>query len=226
MELYKSFPADIQEQVWRLSSLPMETPIWSVTSPFSLRLTAFHGDPTPKPRHGIVFTPKGYRRVQPDPLQPFYECDGTIWAGSLYKLAMVQRIGLPSADYVLDWGEYEYGYRGKQCGYRAFMHQDSIVDHNITGQASFHFSTYRLGPVSFKLIELPPIRCYYVVRNTLYFWLHEYQFRNFYTLLPRLYKISALTVNFLLRPTRRWPELSACLRGIWDGLRKNLQHRY
>jgi len=226
VELYQSFSLSVQEQLWRLSSLPMEIPIWSITSPFSLRLTAFSGDAAPKPFHGVKFTRKGYTHVHPKPEETVYECDATIWTGSLYKLAAVQKVGLPPADYVLDWGEYEYGYRGKLCGYLAFMHQGSITDHNITGQATIHFSKYRFGPASFMMIELPPIRCYYVVRNTLYFWLYEYRICNFYTVLPRLYKAFMLTVNFLLRPRSHRSELSACLRGIWDGLFKNMHHRY
>lgn len=226
VQLFQSLPEETQKQVWLLASLPMERPLWSVTSPFSLRLATFNGDPAPKPRHGITFTRKGSARVQPGPGQWFYECDATIWSGSLYKLAAVLQVGLPPANYVLDWGEYEYGYRGKRYGFRAFMHVGSIVDHNFTGQASLHFTTYRLGPLTFKMIELPPIRCYYVVRNTLYFWLYEYHVRNLSTLFPRLFKVCVLTFNFLVRPASRRRELLACLRGIRDGLLKKMHHRY
>ena len=226
VELYHSFSTQKQERVWLLSSLPVEISAEAITTPFSVRSAVMPEDPTPKPRHGVRFTANGYIRVQPGSDQRFYECDASIWSGCLYKLAAVQKIGLPSEDYVLDWGEYEYGYRGKQGGYQACMHQDSIMDHNITGQSSLSFTTYSLGPISWRMIELAPIRCYYVVRNTLYFWLHEFHARSLYAVLPRVFKIGILTFNFLLRPVSHWQELSACLRGLLDGFRGNLHRRY
>lgn len=226
VELYQSFPPNLQEHVWRLSSLLIEFPKFAITTPFSLRLAKFGGSQGPQPRHGTIFTPRGYIRVKPIPNEDVYEFNGSIWSGSLFKLEAVAKIGFPSADYFLDFDEYAYGYRAMRHGYRAFMHQGSIVNQNVTGEASLELRTYQIGPLSFKMIELPPIRCYYVIRNTLYFWLYEYHIHNMYTLLPRFYKITMLTLNFLLRPFSHRSHLKACLRGIWDGLLKNMHHRY
>ena len=162
----------------------------------------------------------------PDPAEPVYECHGTIWSGSLFKVESVREVGLPSVDYVLDWGEYAYGYEGFRRGYRSFMHQGSVIRHNIGAEASLGFRAYKLGPFTIRLIELAPIRCYYVTRNPLYFWLYVYHVRNARILLPRVFKILALTLNFLVRPISHGAHLRACLRGIWDGLRKNLKARY
>lgn len=226
LELYDEFPREAQDQIWRLSSLPMELPNSAVTTRASWRLLTSTGSLEPQPRHGVVFTRRGYTAVQPRPRDVSYEFHSGIWTGSLFKLEAIRKIGLPWADYVLDIHEFAYGYQAMQRGYRAFMHVSSIVNHNITGEASIRFTRYALGRLSFQLIELPPIRCYYVVRNTLYFWLYEYHVRNAYTIVPRLYKILLLTANFLLRPIGHRAELMACLRGIRDGLLKRMERRY
>lgn len=207
IELYQSFTPELQAQTWLLASLPVEVP-------------------TQKPRHGLILTPRGSRQVQPHPGQLFYECDVAIWTGSLYNLARARRVGLPSADYVLDGGECEYGYRGKRCGYKAFMHQSSILDHNIGGQPAVLFSRHRFGPLSFNLVEVPPIRYYYLFRNSLYFWLYEYRERNIYAFLHECSWLPKHVLKILLLPGPRWPKLSPCLRGAWDGLRKNMHHRF
>jgi rhamnosyltransferase len=207
VRLYNSFSPELQAQTRLVASLPVD-------------LT------DERLYHGIVFNARGSDPVSPESDQPYYECDGTMWTGCLFKLEAVQQIGLPSADYVLDEGEFEYGYRGKRCGYKAFIDQSSIVDHNIGGQTSMGFTTYRIGPVLFKMFDFAPIRCYYVVRNTIYFWLHEYQDRNIFIRLRIFYMVSKFVVNFVLRPVSRWPQLEACLRGLRDGLFKNMHHRY
>jgi len=207
VRLYAGFPPELQAQTRVVASLPVESM-------------------SQKPYHGIVFNSRGTRLVRPDPGQEYYEFDGAMWTGCLFKLEVVRKIGLPPADYVLDWGEYEYGYRGRRSGYRAFMHVGSIVDHNIGGQTSMGFTTYRIGALTFKMAELPPIRCYYVVRNTIYFWLHEYEYRSMFILARKFATLTAFILNFLLRPRGHKQEIKVCLRGIWDGLFKNMHHRY
>ena len=225
VELWQTLPEEVRERTWRLSSLPLELPYQAVTT-FSLSLAFHEGSDEPKPYYGHVFTDKGYHQVRPEEDQEYYECDATIWAGCLYRLEAVRAIGLPSLDYVLDCGEYEYGYRGKCAGYHGFMHQRSLVLQNIRGNASFQFSSYRIGLLRFSFIEMRPIRCYNTIRNMLYFWLYEFQPRNFHSILLHLWKIFALTMNFTLRPFTRSEQLLACLRGFWHGLRKNMTHRY
>jgi len=226
VDLFRNFDEETKEKVWLLCCLPMEVPDDAVTSPFSLGLINYSGIKGQKPRHAVTFTDKGYERVKPDPDQTFYPCDGQIWSGCLYKMEAVRQVGLPSEDLVLDWAEYEYGYRGKRKGFQGITHQFSFYEHNIRRQASFQFTHYHWGIINFKMIEMPPIRCYYVLRNTLYFWLHEYHIRSFYTLAPRIFKALILITNFLLRPFSRTKELIACLRGTWDGVFKRLHCRY
>ena len=123
-------------------------------------------------------------------------------------------------------GEYEYGYRGKRSGFLAFMHQRSFLDHNIRGHASFHLAPYMFGPLRFQLVEMPPIRCYYVIRNTLFFWLYEFHAFSPRAILPRMFKMLVLTLNFAIRPFGRRAEFVACLRGFRDGLLKHMDRRF
>ena len=214
IEFYQGLAPELQDQVWRLSSLPLEAP---------------HAEP----RHGIRFIPAGCAMVRPDPSQQVYECDGTIWSGSLYKLSAVRKVGLPNKDYVLDWGEYEYGYVGKLNGYRAYMHQGSIIDHSVS-DVELPAYLFRIGKwsVRIKKVRVPPIRLYYIFRNTLYFFLHVYHKGNVLRYLcqpsgsPNFRHLAKYLLKILLLSENRRADISACIRGALDGLCKNLHHRY
>jgi rhamnosyltransferase len=206
MELYESFPPDIRERVWLLAS--------------------HHVEARAQPGYEMLFTPKGFRHARPTEDHPFYEFDSTIWSGSLYKLDAVRKVGLPHLDYVLDWGEHEFGYRGRRAGYRAFVHAESIVDHNIGGGGALGFTSYKLGPLRFRMRELPPIRCYYLVRNLLYFWCYEYHDRNVRVLTICFLRVAKLTACFLLRLPSRRREFWACARGIVHGLAGKIDRRF
>lgn len=224
--LWESLSPDVQAKIWRLSSLPMELPEKAVSVPFSVSLAFYEGNQTPRPRHGVVFSDRGYARVVPEAGASHYACDATIWSGCMFRLDAVREVGLPPMDYVLDWGEYEYGYRGKRKGFKALMSQESLLDHNIRGHASFQFTRYGIGPFAFQLIEMPPIRCYYVIRNTLYFWLFEFHGPSLRAALPRIFKMVFLTLNFAVRPISHREHFKACLRGFRDGLAKRMDRRY
>ncbi len=214
IEFYKGLPLEEQERVWRLSSLPLEAP---------------HGHP----RHGIRYTPEGCEMIKPEMGRLVYECDGTIWSGSLYKLSAVRQLGLPNRDYVLDWGEYEYGFLGKTHGYLAFMHQGSIIDHSV-GDVELPAFSFKVGTrtVTIGRMRVPPIRLYYIFRNSLYFFLHVYHKGNVLRYLrqpsgsPNLGHLLKFLVRVVLLSEHRAKDLWACLRGTYDGLRKNLHHRY
>jgi GT2 family glycosyltransferase len=207
VELYTTLSPDLQRQVWLLASLHVEAA-------------------TRTPHYEMVFGRTGFRRATPAAGSAVYAFDSTIWSGSLYRLDAVQKVGLPSLDYVLDWGEHEYGYRGRRSGYKAFVHAGSIVDHNIGAASGLQFTTYRFGPLAVVMRELPPIRCYYLTRNLLYFWLYEYRPRALRTTAACALRVVKLTASFLLRLPARWPEFSACLRGIGDGVLRRMERRF
>jgi rhamnosyltransferase len=207
VRLYQSFSLGLQAQTRVLSSLPVDST-------------------SRRPYHAGVFTPMGIRQAPFQFEKDYYEFEETMWTGCLFKLDSVRKIGLPSADYVLDWGECEYSYRGMRTGQKAFMHQGSIVEHNIGGHTSLTLNTHYLGPIRFKTAEFPPIRCYYLVRNCAYFWLYEYQGLHPKALVIGFLALTLFTLNFIVRPRKHLCHIVACLRGIWDGLRQQVQYRY
>ena len=207
LEFYAGLPAPDQEATAFLACLPRN-----------------FGDD--RPYHGVAFTPTGLAVVRPGPEEIHYPCHISIWSGCLYRLAAVRRVGVPDADYVLDWGEFEYGNRLMKAGYKGFICQDSVIQHNIRGAPS-------LKPVDIKLVfgttrfyEFPPIRCYYMCRNMLYFTLYDLAQGRFRLLQSVIKAVFRLTLNFLVRPRNHGRQIASCFRGIWHGVTGNIAARY
>ncbi len=167
----------------------------------------------------------------------------TIWSGNLYRLAAVRQVGLPNPDYFMDWGEYEYGYRIKKAGFKAFVYQDAVMDHNIVGIQSLTPRKVKLGPFTITFYDNAASRCYYLCRNTVYFSLYDYEGRSPRLLRPAVWRVrpapgrpglmrglawqmTFFIMNFLVRPRTHLPHVRACLRGIWHGVTGNMAARY
>ena len=178
------------------------------------------------PRHAGIFTKRGIDMAQPVPDSRYYLCHFTIWSGCLYRMEAVREIGLPNPDYMLDWGEGEYGYRIMQAGYKGFTYLDSQLHHNIRGRLSFNRIEINLGPASFTLFEFKPIRIYYQSRNMVYFLLYEIEQGNRGLLLRTILGVLRQAGGFMLRPRHHGEHLAACLRGLWDGLTGKIAARY
>jgi GT2 family glycosyltransferase len=152
------------------------------------------------------------------------QCDYFTWTGSLFRMPAVARIGLPSADYVLDVAEVEYGYRARQLGLTSYMIHDAIT-HQDVGRSPGIVVTkaWSIGRWKFAFRELSPIRAYYASRNHLYFWLYQCHPRQ-----PRRAIVHALLtpLGFVLRPVSHHRQLIASLRGLWDGLTAHMERRY
>jgi glycosyltransferase involved in cell wall biosynthesis len=224
LDLYADFPQDLQNETGFLACLPYD-------------------QPDDVPLHGGVFTRFGRAPVSPAPGQRYYPFHVANWSGCLYRLAAVRQIGLPNPEYVLDWGEYEYAYRVMKAGYKAFIHQDAVLRHNIRGIPSLIPIHRKLGPVTVTFYELPPIRCYYTVRNTLYFTLYDSAQERFGLLRGAVWRVRPspgrpgfmrgaawrvllFTLNFLLRPRNHGKQIRACFRGLWHGVAGNIAARY
>jgi len=162
-----------------------------------------------------------------DSAQEFTECDCILWSGALFRMAAVEQIGLPSADYVLDIAEIEYGYRARQRDFTSYIVHNSAARHDVGREPGAPTRLYGFGPISFTLHETPPIRTYYSVRNIIYFWLYQHKPRR----LIRPIRWAAvravlLTMNFAVRPRGHAAQMLACFRGIWHGVTGNIEARY
>ena len=168
--------------------------------------------------------------VTPVPIEPdatHAQCDYFIWTGSLFRMPAVAQIGLPSADYVLDAGEIEYGYRARQLGLTSYVVQSAITHQDVGRSPGVVVSRiWNIGRWKFAFYEISPIRAYYASRNLLYFWLYQFRplrARQGIRIIPRLLRLPA---SFALRPISHRPQLIASLRGLWDGLTAHMERRY
>ncbi len=84
-----------------------------------------------------------------------------------------------------------------------------------------------LGPISFTILDLAPVRFYYLVRNDLYFWTREFDRRGIKSLLkllPGWVWIPKIMIK--LAVLGRWAEIDALVCGVRDGLLGRLDRRY
>jgi rhamnosyltransferase len=207
LDLYVSRPPSFQDKIGFLACLPDNL---QEGAPFQ----------------GGVFTPHGIARSTPVPGQSYYLCHFTFWSGCLYRLAAVRQIGLPNPDYVLDWGETEYGYRVMKAGYKGFVHRDSILRHNIRGYPTLAPIEVKRGPAKFTVSEFPPIRCYYTCRNILYFALYDFAEGRLGPLCRIVSRAFLFQLSFLLRPRNHGEQIFACFRGLWHGITGNIAARF
>ena len=175
------------------------------------------------PQYGCLFTPSGHRPSRPVAGVRHCACHFTIWSGCLYKLAAVRKIGLPNPDYVLDWGEGEYGYRVMKAGYKGFIDQQAVLRHNVRGYSSIIPAAVKLGPATFDFYDYAPIRCYYSARNMLYFVIYDRSQRSPWLIFRRALSIAKMTANFLVPAAQ--PRQADCGLRPRDLARSHRQHR-
>lgn len=173
-----------------------------------------------------IFTPTGIEGAGFDVASDRTRCDCFIWTGSLFRMAAVEKVGVPSADYVADMGELEYGYRAMKLGFTSYVVTHSVLHMDVGRAPGYSSRTWRVGPLSVSLREISPFRCYYQVRNFLYFWL--YQCRPYR---PRWIARSivhglAFPRSFVIRPFTHHRQFVASVRGFWDGLTKHMERRF
>jgi GT2 family glycosyltransferase len=174
----------------------------------------------------LEFSETSIRPPSSDPLAGYTRCDSALWSGSLYRMAAIETIGLPAADYVLDSAELEYGYRARQLGFTSYMVHDSVMQHGVGRRPGVAARISRLGPLKLRLYDGSPIRCYYHVRNPIYFWLYQSQHGGLRQVVHSIIYACAFAATFAIRPISQRRQLVACLRGIWDGLTMHLERRY
>jgi GT2 family glycosyltransferase len=154
------------------------------------------------------------------------QCDCMLWSGCLFRMTAVARIGQPTADYVADMGEIEYGYRARQLGFTSYVVHNSVVRHDVGREPGVAPRFYRFGPFKIPLVETSPWRSYYALRNMIYFWLYQSKPRNMKQIVRVGVIVFIFIVGFVLRPSSHRRQLFACIRGIRDGLTGNIAARY
>ena len=176
--------------------------------------------------HPHLLTASGVDRLPVDVEAGHCQCDCFIWSGSLFRMPAVAKIGLPSADYVMDLAELEYGYRARRLGFSSYIAFSAVLHQDVGRKPGVMARIWRLGPLSFRLYEMSPLRSYYHVRNMLYFWLYQCQPTRPRWVFRSLVHSVVLAGTFAVRPITHRQHLIACLRGFWDGVTMRMERRY
>jgi rhamnopyranosyl-N-acetylglucosaminyl-diphospho-decaprenol beta-1,3/1,4-galactofuranosyltransferase len=174
----------------------------------------------------IALTASSIDLVSFDAASDHCRCDCFIWSGSLFWMPAVAKIGLPSADYVMDLAELEYGYRAWRAGLSSYVVASSVLHQDVGRSPGVATRTWRFGPLSFRLYETSPIRCYYHIRNMLYFSLYQCRPARPRLCLRSIVHAIFFPRTFAVRPLSHHRHLVACLRGLWDGVTGHLERRY
>jgi rhamnosyltransferase len=179
---------------------------------------------------GRLVTPGGLRIPKVDSRQANWECDITIWSGSLVRVDAVRATGLPRCgtkgyweDFGFDYGDIEFFYRVRKAGFRILFDRSSILDHQLGETKQIRI----FGHALLSTTNHSPERRYLYFRNLVYFWLYLYPQRNWFTLALWFgHRLTATMLRILLIEENSGHKLWACLRGVWDGSRRKLRTRY
>jgi rhamnosyltransferase len=151
--------------------------------------------------------------------RPVCFVDAVISSGTLVRREVVHKVGLPRADFFMDFVDFEYCLRIRRHAYKIAVVRDSQLDHAIGSPRTINVLGY-----SRAWADHPPWREYYMSRNqTFTVWNYFPDWRSkffvFWRLLRHAAGISALG-----------QEKSACLRmmllGFLDGRAGRLGIRF
>jgi GT2 family glycosyltransferase len=151
--------------------------------------------------------------------EPLWFADLVIASGSLIRREMVERIGLPRADFFMDYFDFEYSLRARAHGYKIAVVPGAELSHEI-GQARKVW----LPSGSRLWTSYAPWREYYNSRNLAYAGWHLYPNRKTKKfVLKHLSRHAGAVVLFSSKKT-------ACIvkmmQGFWDGCQAKLGIRF
>jgi rhamnopyranosyl-N-acetylglucosaminyl-diphospho-decaprenol beta-1,3/1,4-galactofuranosyltransferase len=110
----------------------------------------------------------GFVKGSPELLQrPVWMADLVIASGCMVRRGMVEKIGLPRADFFMDIFDLEYCIRARSQGYKIAVITSAKLTHEIGKVRKIKFMGYKRSWLS-----QPPWREYYISRNLAYLaWL-------------------------------------------------------
>ena len=162
------------------------------------------------------------RFVKPEPQllrQPVLFTDLVITSGSMVRRQVVEDIGLPRADFFIDFVDYEYCLRARKRGYKIAVITRAKLRHEVGKAHKVRF----LGRTHLWS-EHHPFREYYYTRNLAYsvWWLYPNLAAKGFFLLH----VMRRAVGVLLFGPGRLASLKKILQGLYDGRRASLGIRF
>jgi rhamnopyranosyl-N-acetylglucosaminyl-diphospho-decaprenol beta-1,3/1,4-galactofuranosyltransferase len=146
--------------------------------------------------------------------QPVWFADMVIASGCLVRREVVEQIGLPRADFFIDFCDFEYCLRVRSHGYKIAVVNGVKLDHEIGNARTIRF----LGLPRLWASQ-PPFREYYISRNLAYLAWWLYPSRPAKRSAARF--LASRGIQILLFGDRKL----ACLMRMTQGLRDGLQGR-
>jgi rhamnopyranosyl-N-acetylglucosaminyl-diphospho-decaprenol beta-1,3/1,4-galactofuranosyltransferase len=150
--------------------------------------------------------------------EPF-AVDSTISSGCLVRRRVVEDVGLPRADFFMDFVDHEYNLRVRRKGYEIVFVPSSTIYHEI-GQSLVIRS--RVVRAIARLATRGPLgigaswRQYYVVRNEVFTFWHE--FRNYKALFFFALRVLRMIVGMMLFNDRdKVKRIRYIISGLRDG---------
>jgi len=154
-----------------------------------------------------------------DPAQAVTLVDLVISSGSLVRREAIETVGLPRADFFMDFVDYEHCLRLRRHGFQIAVVRDSHLDHILGEPTKFNY----LGRTTYWT-DHAPWRVYYMTRNQVFtIWQYYSKWRNKGFLLCRL---AWYLVALLLFGKRKLACLAMMCRGFLDGRAGKLGIRF
>jgi rhamnosyltransferase len=167
-----------------------------------------------------LFWREGYVKPSPELLrQPIWFADLVIGSGCMVRRQVVEKVGLPRADFFIYFVDYEYCLRVRSHGYRIAVITRSHFAHEVGNARRVRLPGYsRLWP------DYAPWREYYVIRNLAYtaWWL--YPSRRTKRFVVR--HLARHAAGVLLFSSKKLACLKKMAQGFWDGRRARLGVRF
>jgi rhamnopyranosyl-N-acetylglucosaminyl-diphospho-decaprenol beta-1,3/1,4-galactofuranosyltransferase len=145
--------------------------------------------------------------------------DLVIASGCLVRRDVVERVGLPRADFFMDIFDFEYCLRARSAGYKVAVINAARVVHEIGNARKIRLPGYRR-----LWTRQAPWREYYISRNLFYlaWWLYP----NLRTKRAIVRYLTVHAVQIALFGTRKLDCLTKMARGVRDGHRGALGIRF
>ena len=157
-----------------------------------------------------------------------HSVDAVISSGSLVNRKVIEEVGLTRVDFFMDYVDTEYCFRIRRKGYEIIYVPSSLIYQDMGGMGIAPPALSRIGRIVTRFVGKreprrlhPPWRYYYIMRNELYTFWHEFRDYKavFYFVLFVAFKIAYM---YLYKDDKKAQKIKYTLLGIKDGLKGKL----
>lgn len=210
-----SLPADnaLELLVQNANALRCREPEVAIVAPLCV-----HGET------GFCYMPLFWRNGYVNP--PSEQLNQRVWfadlvinAGTLVHQSVIKTIGVPRADFFMDFFDFEYCLRARSHDYKIAVVTEARLLHEVGKTRQV-----RLPGYVNRWMDHAPWREYYITRNMTYvgWWLYpDWRTKRF--VLRHLIRHAGGVVLF---GTKKLACLRKMVQGFWDGIRANLGIRF